>query len=55
MALLLAILLVTHWLSALTMIPAMIAIVKPRFVVGQPVQVEEEQPMMAEPSPQPTS
>ena len=55
MALLLAILLVTHWLSALTMVPAMIAIVKPRFVVGQPVQVEEEQPMMAEPSPQPTS
>ena len=55
MALLLAILLVTHWLSALTMIPAMIAIVKPKFVVGEPVQVEEEQPMMAEPSPQPSS
>lgn len=57
MALLLAILLVTHWLSALTMIPAMIAIVKPRFVVGEPVQAEEEQeqPVMAEPSPQPTS
>ena len=55
MALLLAILLVTHWLSALTMVPAMITIFKPKFVGGQEAKVEEEQPMGVEPSPQPTS
>jgi hypothetical protein len=56
MALLLAILLVTHWLSALTMVPAMMAIFKPKFVCGQSVAVvEEEQPILAEASPQPTS
>ena len=56
MALLLAILLVTHWLSALTMVPAMMAIFKPKFVGGKSVEVvEEEQPILAEASPQPTS
>lgn len=55
MALLLAILLVTHWLSALTMVPAMIAIFKPKFVSGQMVEAEEEAPVGAQPSPQPTS
>ena len=56
MALLLAILLVTHWLSALTMVPAMMAIIKPKFVGGKSVEVvEEEQPLLAEASPQPTS
>lgn len=42
MALLLAILLVTHWLSALTMVPAMIAVFKPKFAGGVPEVVEEE-------------
>lgn len=55
MALLLAILLVTHWLSALTMVPAMIAIFKPKFVSGQMVEAEEDAPVGAQPSPQPTS
>lgn len=55
MALLLAILLVTHWLSALTMVPAMIAIFKPKFVGGQAVKVEEEEPVAVDPSPQTTS
>jgi predicted RND superfamily exporter protein len=54
MALLLAILLVTHWLSALTMVPAMIAVFKPKFAGGAPEVVEEEQaaPHIAE-APQP--
>ena len=55
MALLLAILLVTHWLSALTVVPAMMAIIKPKFVGGRSAQVVEgEQPILAEASPQPT-
>ncbi len=43
MALLLAILLVTHWLSALTMVPAMIAVFKPKFAGGEPEFAEEQQ------------
>jgi predicted RND superfamily exporter protein len=45
MALLLAILLVTHWLSALTLTPAMFAIFRPKFAGGRKVPVEEEEPI----------
>lgn len=45
MALLLAILLVTHWLSALTLTPAMFAIFRPKFARGEGVLVEEEKPI----------
>jgi hypothetical protein len=45
MALLLAILLVTHWLSALTLTPAMFAIFRPKFAQGEGVLVEEEKPI----------
>jgi hypothetical protein len=45
MALLLAILLVTHWLSALTLTPAMFTIFKPKFAQGEGVLVEEPQPI----------
>jgi len=45
MALLLAILLVTHWLSALTLTPAMFAIFRPKFARGEGVLVEEPQPI----------
>ncbi|MGE0679697.1 MAG: RND family transporter [Candidatus Binatia bacterium] len=41
MALLLAILLVTHWLSALTLTPAMFAIFRPKFAQGEGAPVEE--------------
>lgn len=41
MALLLAILLVTHWLSALLLTPAMFAIFRPKFAQGEGVLVEE--------------
>ena len=55
MALLLAILLVTHWLSALTMVPAMIAAFKPKFAGGAPEKVAEEQaePGLSAQAPQP--
>lgn len=43
MALLLAILLVTHWLSALTLTPAMFAIFRPKFARGEGAPVEEPQ------------
>ena len=44
MALLLAILLLTHWLSALTLTPALFAVFRPKFVQreGEPVEVEEK-------------
>lgn len=42
MAILLAILLVTHWLSALTLTPAMFAVFRPKFARGEGVPVEEE-------------
>jgi len=45
MALLLAILLVTHWLSALTLTPAMFAIFRPKFAQGEGVLIEEEKPL----------
>lgn len=45
MALLLAILLVTHWLSALTLTPAMFAIFRPKFAQGEGAPVEEPQVM----------
>jgi predicted RND superfamily exporter protein len=45
MALLLAILLVTHWLSALTLTPAMFIIFRPKFARGEGVLVEEEKPI----------
>lgn len=45
MALLLAILLVTHWLSALLLTPALFAIIKPRFAQGEGVLVEEGRSM----------
>jgi hypothetical protein len=41
MALLLAILLVTHWLSALLLTPALFAIIKPKFAQGEGAPVEE--------------
>jgi predicted RND superfamily exporter protein len=41
MALLLAILLVTHWLSALLLTPALCTIIKPKFAQGEGVLVEE--------------
>jgi hypothetical protein len=43
MALLLAILLVTHWLSALLLTPAMFTIIKPKFARGEGVLIEEEE------------
>jgi predicted RND superfamily exporter protein len=45
MALLLAILLVTHWLSALLLTPALFAIIKPRFAQGEGVPIEEPKPI----------
>jgi hypothetical protein len=45
MAILLVILLVTHWLSALTVTPAMFAVFKPKFARGEGVPVEEERPI----------
>jgi predicted RND superfamily exporter protein len=45
MALLLAILLVTHWLSALLLTPAMFSIFRPKFARGEGVPVEELQPL----------
>ena len=45
MALLLAILLVTHWLSALTLTPVLFAIFRPKFARGEGVLVEEEKPI----------
>jgi predicted RND superfamily exporter protein len=45
MALLLAILLVTHWLSALLLTPALFAIIKPKFAQGEGVPVEEGSPV----------
>jgi predicted RND superfamily exporter protein len=45
MALLLAILLVTHWLSALLLTPAMFALFRPKFARGEGVLVEEPKPM----------
>ncbi|MEW6298750.1 MAG: efflux RND transporter permease subunit [Thermodesulfobacteriota bacterium] len=45
MALLLAILLVTHWLSALLLTPAMFAIFRPKFAQGEGVLVEEPKPI----------
>ena len=47
MALLLAILLVTHWLSALLLTPALFAIIKPKFAQGEGVLVEEPKPIRA--------
>ena len=46
MAILLAILLMTHWLSALTLTPAMFSIFKPKFARGEGVgvRVAEEEP-----------
>jgi predicted RND superfamily exporter protein len=41
MAVLLAILLVTHWLSALTLTPAMFAVFRPKFARGEGVPVED--------------
>jgi predicted RND superfamily exporter protein len=43
MALLLAILLVTHWLSALLLTPALFAIIRPKFAQGEGAPVEEPQ------------
>jgi hypothetical protein len=43
MALLPAILLVTHWLSALLLTPAMFTIIKPKFARGEGVLIEEEE------------
>jgi predicted RND superfamily exporter protein len=45
MALLLAILLVTHWLSALLLTPAMFATFRPKFARGEGVLVEEPKPI----------
>jgi uncharacterized protein len=45
MALLLAILLVTHWLSALLLTPALFAIIRPKFAQGEGVLVEESRPI----------
>jgi hypothetical protein len=38
----LAILLLTHWLSALTLTPAMFALIKPRFARGEGLPAGEE-------------
>jgi uncharacterized protein len=54
MALLLAILLVTHWLSALMLTPAMFAIFKPKFAQGEGVPVEEAKPVRARAQVQPS-
>jgi hypothetical protein len=54
MALLLAILLVTHWLSALTLTPAMFAIFRPKFAQGEGVLVAEEKPVRVAARMQPT-
>jgi len=44
MALLLAILLLTHWLSALTLTPAMFALIKPQFAKGESLSAPEKRP-----------
>jgi predicted RND superfamily exporter protein len=54
MAVLLAILLVTHWLSALTLTPALFAIFRPKFAQGEGVLVEEPQPVRARAQVQPS-
>jgi predicted RND superfamily exporter protein len=54
MALLLAILLVTHWLSALTLTPAMFAIFRPKFAQGEGIPVEEPQPIRSRAQAQPS-
>jgi len=54
MALLLAILLVTHWLSALLLTPALFAIIKPKFAQGEGVSVEERRPVHVPAHAQPT-
>ncbi len=45
MAVLLAILLLTHWLSALTVTPALFAVFRPKFAHGEGVPVAEEKPL----------
>jgi multidrug efflux pump subunit AcrB len=42
MEVLLAILLLTHWLSALTLTPALFAVINPKFARGEGVPVTEE-------------
>lgn len=42
MAILLTILLMTHWLAALTLTPALFAVIKPKFARGEGVTTEEE-------------
>jgi len=56
MAILLAILLMTHWLSALTLTPAMFSIFKPKFARGEGVgvRVAEEEPLRVAPRVQTT-
>jgi len=44
MAILLTILLLTHWLAALTLTPAMFAIFKPQFVQTETLPVRAESP-----------
>jgi predicted RND superfamily exporter protein len=47
MAMLLTILLLTHWLSALTLTPAMFTIIRPRFAQGKEEPVVEGKPRNA--------
>lgn len=54
MAILLAILLVTHWLSALTLTPALFAVFRPKFAQGEGVPVEEPKPVRARAQVQPS-
>jgi predicted RND superfamily exporter protein len=41
MAILLTILLMTHWLAALTLTPALFAVIKPKFARGEGIAMEE--------------
>jgi len=54
MAVLLAILLITHWLSALTLTPALFAVFKPKFAQGEGVPVEAPEPIRATAQAQPS-
>jgi predicted RND superfamily exporter protein len=45
MAMLLALLMITHWLAAITLVPSIFAIVRPKFVERGTIPIEERMPM----------
>jgi len=54
MAILLTMLLMTHWLAALTLTPALFAVIKPKFARGEGVLVEESKPIPTRAQAQPS-